>query len=79
MNFVQNASSCLLDVTYSWKTGDWSKECDSNCGLAQSTRNRSVNCQDQNGDVVSDSNCSSSKPNSSEICAATASCRNNNI
>jgi Reprolysin (M12B) family zinc metalloprotease/Disintegrin/Thrombospondin type 1 domain/Reprolysin family propeptide len=60
-------SNTLNPVTYDWNIGLWGS-CSKTCGSG--TRTRSIECRDNTGDVVSDSNCvsSSAKPSATEAC-----------
>ena len=60
-----NASCSVPACTYSWKTGNWSK-CSVSCGGG--TQTRSVWCERSDGTTVADSNCTGTKPATSQSC-----------
>lgn len=64
--YCSAAGCCMANpVTYSWDTGSWGA-CDATCGDGQETR--TVVCKDDSGNTVADSNCSGSKPNTTQNC-----------
>ncbi len=58
-----NVQTC--SGTYNWNIGPWG-DCSLTCGGGQ--KSRSVLCQTQNGQTVSDTNCSNPKPATTETC-----------
>lgn len=54
-----------VNYVYAWVTGAWSS-CSTNCGGG--TKTRDVHCQRDDGQVVSDSFCGSSKPDQNQPC-----------
>ena len=65
---VADYSSC----SYSWQTGSWSAY-SSTCSTS-ATRTRSVYCRRSNGSTVPDSNCSGTRPASSQTTAVYSGC-----
>ena len=54
-------------LTYSWSTGSWGI-CTGECGTNQGTKTRAVTCISSEGNLVSDSNCSGTKPATTSAC-----------
>ncbi|CAH1115336.1 unnamed protein product [Psylliodes chrysocephalus] len=62
-----NIISCNQFACPKWKTGDWSRSCESNC-----ERYRQVRCTDSSGKIVADIQCENSKkPENSTKCKLT--------
>ncbi|MFA6973343.1 MAG: thrombospondin type-1 domain-containing protein [Parcubacteria group bacterium] len=59
-------------VTYSWSSGAWGTCGGGSCGNNNGTHTRTVVCKDSNGNTVADSNCSGTKPTTSETCMMAA-------
>jgi hypothetical protein len=60
---VTSIPTCGINgESYSWSTGSWGQ-------CINGTKTRTVQCVNQNGNVVADSNCSGTKPNTSESCS----------
>lgn len=62
---VQSCNTQVCSGTYNWNIGPWG-DCSLTCGGGQKTR--SVVCQTQSGQTVSDTNCPQPKPATSETC-----------
>lgn len=58
---------------YTFISGAWS-DCPQGCGLPQSSRNRTVVCQDQDGKVRPDSDCGTKPATTDQGCPATVAC-----
>ena len=71
-NFVQFEVSEKPPVSYSWYEGSWGS-CDNTCGYG--SKYRTVKCKSSDGNYVSDSYCSGSKPSTQTNCYDTSGCR----
>ena len=74
------AAKCPTIQTHKWVAGRWEPEtCETSCGLASSTRSRTVTCQASTtaaGVIVGDSKCATAglAPGKGSVCPATAPC-----
>ena len=62
-------------TTYSWSSGKWG-DCSNSSGCGTGTQTRTVQCQDANGSAAADSNCTSTKPSTSQSCQRQGTCQN---
>jgi hypothetical protein len=74
------AAKCPTIQTHKWVAGPWEPEtCETSCGLASSSRSRTVTCQASttaDGVIVGDSKCATAglAPGKGSVCPATAPC-----
>lgn len=62
-------AECPPQYTYSWSIGDWSA-CSATACNTQGTQTRAVICKRNDGVTVDDSQCTESKPATSQACSA---------